>query len=352
MRDYTGENVFIGIDVHKATYSTTAILKGIIIKRDRMNAIPEQFISYCRKFFPNANIFTAYEAGFCGFHFHRKLIENGIHNIVVHASSIEIASRDRVKTDKRDSLKIATQLSVGRLKSINIPTLERESFRTITRLRENLIRDKTRLGVLIKSFLNLHGLLSCDDNSRTTRKWITNLLTEINDSDSDYSFALRIMGDNWLEIDDRIKVVKARLKTQATIETELEFIYQSAPGIGPIISRTLINELGDMSQFSNERSLFSYTGLTPQEYSSGEHTRQGHISRQGKPILRKVLIQAAWSAVKKDVELGQAFEEMSTRTGKKRAIVAIARRLIGKIRACLQKKEVYRYKEKVTTNIV
>ena len=352
MRDYTGETIFIGIDVHKATYSVTAILKGVIIKRDRMNAIPDQFIAYCHKFFPNANIHTAYEAGFCGFHFHRKLIAKGIHNIVVHASSIEIASRDRVKTDKRDSLKIATQLSVGRLKSIHIPTIERESFRAISRLRENLIRDKTRVGVRIKSFLNLYGLMAYNDNTRTTRKWIINLLKSINTNDSDYSFALRVMGDNWLEIDDRIKLVETRLKNQAAVEPELESIYQSSPGIGPTISRILVNELDDMSQFSNERALFSYTGLTPQEYSSGEHTRQGHISRQGKPILRKVLIQAAWKAIKKDTELGKVFEAISVRAGKKRAIVAIARRLIGKIRACLQKKEVYRYKETLTTNIV
>ena len=352
MRDYTDENVFIGLDVHKATYSITAISKGVVIKRNTMSAIPDQFIAYCHKFFPNAKIFSAYEAGFCGFHLHRKLIENGIHNIVVHASSIEIASRDRVKTDKRDSLKIATQLSVGRLKSIHVPTLERESFRAITRLRESLIRDKTRVGVRIKSFLNLHGLLPHNDKTRVTRKWITNLIEEVNESTSDYSFVLSQKGDNWLELDDRIKIVEARLKNQRAKENELEAIYQSAPGIGPVISRILINELDDMTQFKNGESLYSYTGLTPQEYSSGEHTRQGHISRQGKPILRKVLVQAAWRAIEKDIELGEVFEAISLRAGKKRAIVAVARRLIGKIRACLQKKEAYRYKENPTANIV
>lgn len=85
-------------------------------------------------------------------------------------------------------------------------------------------------------------------------------------------------------------------------------IYRSVPGIGPISARVLANELGDMSQFSNERQLFSYLGLTPTEHSSGEHVRQGHITRQGKPILRKILTQVAWKAIYLDDSLRKVHE--------------------------------------------
>ncbi len=350
MKDYTNHSIFIGIDVHKKTYSVTAICQGQVIKRDKMTACPQKFTDYCFKFFPGASIYTAYEASFCGFYLHRKLEENGIQNIVVHASSIEIASRDRVKTDKRDSLKIATQLAAGRLKGIYIPTIEREAYRFISRLREQLIRERTRIGVQIKSFLTLNGLLTYKDTKKVSRKWIFTILDNLDESD--ISFFLKIMSKRWLQTDDEIAFIEDRLKKQAANEVNLEKIYRSAPGIGPIASRVLINELGDMSQFKNERSLFSYTGLTPQEYSSGEHIRQGHISRQGKPILRKILVQAAWTAIKKDRCLKEVFEKLSIKAGKKRAIVAIGRRLIGHIRACLQKKEPYSYKEKITTNIV
>lgn len=352
MKNYTDQSIFIGIDVHKKTYSVTAILEGQVVKRDTMLACPEKLITYCFKYFPNATIYSAYEAGFCGFHLHRKLIENGINNIVVHASSIEIASRDRVKTDKRDSLKIATQLSVGRLKCIHVPSIEREAFRSVSRLREKFVRDRTRMGVQIKSFLNLNGLTTHKDNKKVSRKWISNLLDILVTSESEVSFDLKMMAKGWLEIDNAITEIEDRLKLQAASEYKLERIYRSAPGIGPTISRTLINELGDMSQFKNEGALFSYTGLTPQEYSSGEHIRQGHISRQGKSILRKLLVQASWTAIKYDNHLKEVFERISLKAGKKRAIIAIARRLIGHIRACLQKNEVYQYKEYVTTNIV
>src|SRR5581483_10206356 len=109
------------------------------------------------------------------------------------------------------------------------------------------------------------------------------------------------------------------------------------PGIGPTAARVLANELGDMSQFLNERALFSYTGLTPREYSSGEHRRLGHISRQGKPLLRKTLVQAAWKAISCDQNLGAVYDRISQKAGAKREIVAIARRLVGRIRACIKK---------------
>lgn len=121
---------------------------------------------------------------------------------------------------------------------------------------------------------------------------------------------------------------------QAEKDQALEIIYRSVPGIGKTHARALSNELEDMQQFNNEKKLFSFTGLTPSEYSSGENKRQGHMSRQGRSLLRKILIQAAWFAIKKDVALKNIFERTEKRTGKKRAIVGIARRLIGRIRSC------------------
>lgn len=341
MHKYTDPPIFIGIDVHKKTYSITVISEGQVVKRDKLSACPKMLIAYCHKFFPKKTIFTAYEAGFSGFYLHRELVTNKINNIVVHPASIEIASRDRVKTDKRDSLKIATQLYAGRLKGINIPSVEREAYRAITRLRDKLVKDRTRLSVQTKAFLNLNGMIDYKDTKRINKKAILEILSLSNDGE--LFFYLKTLAKRWIDIDKEIKLIDEKLKEQAISEPNLERIYQSFPGIGAIASRVLINELGDMSQFKNERALFSFTGLTPQEYSSGEHTRQGHISRQGKPILRKVLVQAAWSTVRKEGPLKQAYERMSEKVGKKRAIVGIARRLIGQIRSCLQKNETCKY---------
>ena len=75
MRDYTGKTIYLGMDVHKESYSVTAICDGELLKRDRLKADPEMLIAYCKRFFPNGKILSAYEAGFCGFSLHRFLLE-------------------------------------------------------------------------------------------------------------------------------------------------------------------------------------------------------------------------------------------------------------------------------------
>ena len=104
MKDYTGKIIYMGIDVHKKTFAVTAICENEIVKRDTLAAYPEKLTEYIKKYFKGSKVYTAYEAGFSGFYLHRYLIKNGIENIVVHPASIKVSSRDRVKTDKRDSL--------------------------------------------------------------------------------------------------------------------------------------------------------------------------------------------------------------------------------------------------------
>lgn len=85
---------------------------------------------------------------------------------------------------------------------------------------------------------------------------------------------------NWKSTENDLKEFNNLLKQQAEI-CLFEKTYRSVPGIGKIASRVLANELGDMSQFKNEKSLFSYVGLTPSEHSSGEKVIRGQITRQG-----------------------------------------------------------------------
>lgn len=340
LRDYIGETVFVGIDVHKKTYSLTAICNGERVKRDTLPADPKSLAHYLKKFFKGAIIKSAYEAGFSGFHLHRCLIEHGIENIVVNAASIEIGARDHVKTDKRDSLKIATQLSVGRLQCIFIPSLEMDDKRQLTRLRDTLVKDRNRIAVRLKHKAHYNGLIGPDDNKKISRKWIQALLSlEVR---SGLKYVINDMAEQWESLTQRIKKLDVVLDEQAKHDKELENVYLSVAGVGKISARVLANELGDMSQFCSERRLFSYTGLTPAEYSSGEHTRKGHITGQGKSILRAILVQCSWVAIRFDPDLNIVFERIRKRAGTKRAIIGVARRLIGKIRACFRKNELYK----------
>ena len=347
MRDYTGKIVYVGIDVHKKTYSCASICDNEVVKRDRMPGKPEVLISYLKKAFQGGTIESAYEAGFSGFHLDRILRKNGIKNIVVNAASIEISSRDRVKTDKRDALKIATQLSARRLKGIRVPDEIQEEMRTVTRLRAQVMKLRIKTGNQLKSLLHTRGLIDVDDDRAISEKWIKEKLKEIKKEkySEDFIFTIEQYQEQWVQLNNRIKVIRKRMSIQAQKDCGLQVIYKSLPGIGEIHSRELINELGDMKQFKSAKQFFSFTGLTPCEYSSGENKRQGNISRQGNPMLRKILIEGAWTAIKKDGELQEIFNRIAHHRGKKRAIVAVARNMAGRLRACVITGSMYNKRE-------
>lgn len=339
MRNYNGKTVYLGMDVHKKTYAVTAVCEGVVVKKDTLKADPATLIAYCKKYFAGAKIESAYEAGFCGFHLHRCLEAEGIKNRVVDAARIEVAVGDRVKTDKRDSLKIAIHLANGRLEGIHVPSVEREDHRAVTRLREAFSRQRSRCACQLKSVLFQHGLIRADDKRKISAKWLKALESLPLSPGLKFSINKRIGA--WRRVDEEIKEIDQEIAMQAQKDSSVEMVYRNAPGIGPISARVLANELDDTSQFPNGRRIYSYVGLTPSEHSSGERVRQGHITRQGKPILRKILVQAAWRAIDEDHSLREIFDRLSVRVGKQKAIIGIARRLIGRIRACFRTGELY-----------
>src|SRR5437588_3764785 len=249
MSDYKGKKVYLGIDVHKKTYSIVAICDKQIIKKATIEAKPEALISYCQKHFSGAVIESAYEAGFCGFSLHRALLKAGINNHVVHAASIEISARDRVKTDKRDALKIAVQLAAERLKDVFVPSVKRELYRALTRLRITFLKNRTRLSCQIKSLLLYFGYTQYYKKAKCSLKWVQSLL-EMRET-NDVWYSIHQLARAWVETDSKIKNIEKKIKLQAAEDIALERVYRSVPGIGPTSARILANELGNLQQFSN-----------------------------------------------------------------------------------------------------
>ncbi len=309
-----------------------------MVKRATLPAVPEKLVEFLKYHFAGAEVRSAYEAGFSGFTLHRVLVAHGINNIVVNPASIEVAAKDKVKTDRRDCKKVAIQLEAGRLEGIWVPTVEQEEERLVTRTREQLVSERTRLGNQFKSRLYQFGVIPHDDETVISERFIDSYLGE--DLSPRLQQCLSVLARLWKSVNEEIKGLESQMKEQAKSDKK-DAIYQSAPGIGPICARILSNELGDMSQFPNERALFCHTGLTPSEFSSGKNERKGHITQQGSARLRWVLTEASWKAIKEDAKLKKDFERIAHERGKKRAIVAIARKLVGRIRACFRKGQCY-----------
>jgi transposase len=334
---YAGKRVYIGIDVHRGFLVASCMCDGMVVKRCHMPPQAAVVISLVRKNFSEAEVQTCYEAGFSGFGLHRELLAAGISNIVVHAASIEVAANNRVKTDKRDSTKMAEQLSGGRLKGIRVPSVEEEKRRLLSRTREQLIRAKKRAQVQIRMRLHQFGIFPAEISKTLNLKDVEKLLVSL---DGELQLSIGCLYTQWKHTIVQIKELDREIKNQAK-KDPLVSIYRGVPGIGILTGFILSVELGDMSQFPNERALFSFTGLTPGEYSSGGVVRRGAISRQGSARLRHALIESAWRTIRKDTVLKNVFERIAAKSGKKRAIVAVARKLIGRVRAAVNAKTDY-----------
>jgi transposase len=155
-------------------------------------------------------------------------------------------------------------------------------------------------------------------------------------------FSLRLLIEEWLFFDDQLSEIKIKMKEQSFEDSYNEEVYRSVPGIGEVSARVLSNELGDLSKnFRNQNGLYQFTGLTPSEHSSGEKIHRGPIDRQGSPRVRHLLVEAAWRAIRIDGALNESFKKIAHKRGSKIAIVAIARKLIGRIRACFRQQVLY-----------
>ena len=333
-----GKDIFIGIDVHRKTYSIVARADKETLKRWTTAACPKGLTQQLLRYFGEEKIHTAYEAGFSAFVLHRELFRHGIDSIVVHVPSIEVSVNNRVKTDRRDAQKLAELLEAGRLRGVKVPSESRETARMLTRTRQQLVGDRSAVKNRIRMKFHQLGLLSKDENRRMSYKLVSELLRQ--HLPEEVRIVLEAHISIWKSLDAQITKLERALEHQAANDPN-EPLYRSCPGVGKTSARVLSNELGDLSQFKNEGQLFSYTGLTPSEFSSGEVVRRGHISRQGSSRVRAVLIEIAWRALNEDRALAVFFERLYPRTGKKKALVAVARKLIGRIRAAFRKGENY-----------
>lgn len=336
---YRGRIVYVGVDVHKETYAVTCVCDKKIVKTATVQADPAGLAASLQRWFPDATLSAVYEAGFSAFVLHRALLKAGIPNMVVNPASVAIAANDKVKTDRRDSKKLAMDLADGRLHGIYVPTEAEELSRLLPRTRAQIVEHRATITRQIKAKLHQFGLIAPSSRRLMSNRYLREIAAW--PLPSELRVSLTLLAEQWRFATRQLIEMRRLLRAQAQAQAPIEKVYRSVPGIGEVVARTLATELGDMTRFTNERALFSYTGLTPSEHSSGASVRRGHISRQGSSRIRQLLVETAWRALPRDAVLKESFDRIAATRGKKRAIVAIARRLTGRIRACFRQGTTY-----------
>lgn len=331
------KKVFIGIDVHYKFWSICILCDGEVVEQLSINSNYSSLGCVLKHYATSREVRLVYEAGFSGFWLCRCLLDDG-YNCIVTPPGLIPQTNNKVKTDRRDAKSLASYLSANLLKAVWLPPIEIESDRRIVRRRAQLVKKQTQAKNEISSFLHLHGINKpADINSKWSsayRQWLRGLEF---DSASD-RFTLDCLTDSYEAILSQLATITGYLRELAKSDRYYRSyeILTSLRGVGLITAMTFLLEIYDFGRFGNGAQFSSYLGLTPGQYSSGEHTRLGHITRQGNAHLRRVLVESAWTVIRHDPHLQAKYERIRAKgTNGKKAIVAVARSLAVRLRRCL-----------------
>lgn len=118
---------------------------------------------------------------------------------------------------------------------------------------------------------------------------------------------------------------------------------RSIPGIGFITAITFYTEIVDIYRFRTLDHMSSFVGLVPSVHSSGDHEWNGRLTNRKNGYLRHMLVEAGWIAIRKDTALLLAFNKLTKKMSKQKAIIRIARKLLNRIRYVWLSQKAYVY---------
>lgn len=350
-RDY---DVFAGLDVDKKSISVTFTNHQGFIRSLRVPYSAQHLVNHVRKHFPDQKVAFAYEAGPTGYGLYDGIVAQDYPCLIASPSMIPKAPGQRVKTNRLDSQGISENLRGGQLKSIHVPSVLYRELRHLTQLRDTFVSDMVAMKQRVKSLLLLEGLEfppapAGSQWSLTVRAKLRKLPCS-----GTVRFKLDELLDS-LEFNEK-RVVKTTQQIRRLCQNDAELsqcieYMMSVSGIGQIVASQLLARIGDWRELKNVRQLGAFLGLVPTEHSTGERTDRGSITHSGDPRLRSKLIQAAWSAIRKDGELREFFRSVcqthARPVASRVAIVAVARKLTVLISVVLMKQRPYVVRKKV-----
>jgi transposase len=258
--------------------------------------------------------------------------------IVAHPYHVKLIAAAAVKTDKRDALALAKLLSANMIPPVWVPPHHVRDLRAIIAHRNRLVSQRTAAKNRMHSVLHRHNLLppQGDPFSSDNQAWWKALKLPSSEK-------LRLKQDmsiiNYLaplidETEDELK----RLSTSPHWAPLMPFLLQIT-GVGLVSAMTILSAIGDIQRFPSAKKLVGYAGLGGRVRSSGGKHRTGSITKQGRAELRAASIEISWTAVKFNPHWKEEFQRLKDRIGDKKAIVAVARKILVSIWHILTKRQ-------------
>jgi transposase len=291
---------FLGLDVHAETIAVAICESNGEVRSLGTIANREDSIrTFIKKIGPAEQLRACYEAGPTGFALYWQLSQLGVECIVVAPSLVPKKPGDRVKTDRRDALKLARCHRNGDLTAVWVPNEASEALRDLVRQREAAKQDQLRARHRVTKFLLRTGQrppLGLKPWTQRYLRWLAQVrytqpaqeVTRLDCMNEVEHMSARVkrLEEAILEV-----VKQAPQMTQEVIRG-----LQALRGIAHISAVTIATELGNVSsRFASARKLMGYSGAFPSEDSSGNRIRKGGITKAGNAHLRRIVMESAWS---------------------------------------------------------
>jgi len=292
---------FVGLDVHAETIAVAIAEPGREGEVRSFGTIPnrpEAVRKLVQKLGGAKKIQACYEAGPTGYTLYWQLTEMGVDCDVVAPTLVPEKAGDRVKTDRRDAIKLARCFRAGELTKVWVPDPAHEALRDLVRAREAAKKEQLGARHRMGKFLLRAGRRPTDKLDTwgsAHMHWLRGVTFEHPARQAtmvDYLGELDHVAERIKRLEQAIDdaVASAPEVLRAVIEG-----LQALRGVAKLTATTLAVEVGNFSRFEHPKKLMGYAGMTPSEYSTGKSKRKGAITKAGNAHLRRVLVESAWS---------------------------------------------------------
>jgi transposase len=331
----------VGLDVHWRT-STLCILgeDGRMVKTRTVRGSWKRLLAAVEEI-PRPFQIT-YEAS-CGYgHLHDVLIGVAQRVVVAHPGRLRLIFLAKRKSDRVDAQKLAKLLYIDQVPTVYVPDASVRAWRGLIEYRRRLLDKRTRCKNGIRSLLRSFGVVAPRGKGLWTKKgrmWLSE--RELPETLSQGQ--LRLLLGELDHFNRQVKEVTGQLDAVAKKHPGVGLL-KTVPGIGPRTAEAMVAYVDDPHRFRHGRQVGSYFGLTPSQDDSAEVRRAGHITKNGPSTVRKLLVEAAWQAIRHSDDFKAYFERIEAGKPDRRkiALVATANRLARVMGAMLRTGEVWR----------
>lgn len=291
---------YIGMDVHKKSYSLCTYLKkeDKVLYRNKIESNLYELLEYikCVKEelgVTQEQIICGYEAGCLGYSLKKSLDNYDVKCIIMAPTTILNINNKRVKTDRRDAENIARNLGLGTYKEVRMLDEEDEAVKEYIRMRDDHKIALTKIKQQINGLVLRHGKIYDGTKSKWTQahiEWLKNL---------DLKEIFRTILDEYLFTYNQLKEKLERYDKEITkFSQEKRYVEKANKlkcfiGIDTLTAMSILSEVGDFKRFETAQNFSSFIGLVPKEHSSSESVNRSSITKAGNNHLRKLLIESA-----------------------------------------------------------